>query len=476
LEDNLSDYLDYYRKDIGEKVTIHHLLTHTSGIPSYTKPEFFEKHSRKHFEQKEFIQKFCSDDLEFEPGIEFSYNNSAYFILGAIIEEVTGKTYRKAMQNRVFQPLGMLNSGYDDFNKIIPKRASGYEQQFIRYTNADFLDMSLPYAAGALYSTVGDLYKWDRALYTEKLLSKKYLDSLFHPYEKMGSRAYGYGWFINHESFNGKDTILTISHGGGINGFNTLIYRDVSNKNLVVLLNNTGRAPLGSINEQIFRILYGEDYSYPKKSIARFMYEKLQDQSADKVVELYKTLKKEESESFMFNEQELNQLGYALMNDDRIEAAKTIFKLNIEEYPESYNVYDSMGEAYMKAGEKEKAIEFYKKSLELNPNNENGKEMLKKMGVEIEETKINLSEETLEQYTGKYQLAENFFIDVTREGKELFARATGQQRFQIFPQSETKFYLKVVDAQIEFVKNESGSFNKLILYQGGKEMEGNKVE
>ena len=108
LDAKLSDYLPEYRKDVGDKVTIHHLLTHTSGIPSYTgQPGFQENVSRNPYKVDEFVKKYASGNLEFEPGSKYSYNNSGYFLLGAIIERVTGKPYEQVLKENIFDPLGM---------------------------------------------------------------------------------------------------------------------------------------------------------------------------------------------------------------------------------------------------------------------------------------------------------------------------------------------------------------------------------
>ena len=123
LQAKMTDYLLDYRKDTGEQVTIHHLLTHTSGIPSYTsKPNFFSKTSREYHSVKDFVKNYCSDDLEFTPGEKFSYNNSGYFLLGAIIESVSGKSYESMLQENIFIPLSMTNSGYDQHDRIIDNR------------------------------------------------------------------------------------------------------------------------------------------------------------------------------------------------------------------------------------------------------------------------------------------------------------------------------------------------------------------
>jgi CubicO group peptidase (beta-lactamase class C family) len=127
LDGKLTDYLPYYRKDTGDKITIEMLLTHTSGIPSYTDKEgFFQKESRKFYKPDDFVKEYCSDDLVFEPGKSVAYNNSAYFILGAIIEKVTGTTYEENLKENIFGPLGMKNSGYDLAEPILLKRAAGY--------------------------------------------------------------------------------------------------------------------------------------------------------------------------------------------------------------------------------------------------------------------------------------------------------------------------------------------------------------
>lgn len=142
LDGKITDYLTDYRKDTGEKVTIHQLLNHTSGIPSYTdRRNFMAESSRNPYGVADFIKKFASEDLAFEPGSKFSYNNSGYSILGAIIEKVTGKSYEAVLTERIFKPLGMTNSGYDNFAPLIKHRASGYQKTPDGFVNADYLDI-----------------------------------------------------------------------------------------------------------------------------------------------------------------------------------------------------------------------------------------------------------------------------------------------------------------------------------------------
>ena len=126
--------------------------------------------------------------LDFAPGEKFSYSNSGYVLLGAIIEKLTGRSYEDFVRENIFQPLGMDDSGYDHAGTVLKNRASGYEFPDGKMANAPYVDMSIPHAAGALYSTVVDLYKWDRALYTEKLISKAGLARMFTPFK--GVRRY----------------------------------------------------------------------------------------------------------------------------------------------------------------------------------------------------------------------------------------------------------------------------------------------
>jgi CubicO group peptidase (beta-lactamase class C family) len=384
LEGTLSEYLPYYREDTGKKVTIHHLLTHTSGIPSYTNlPNFMDEVSRDPYGVEEFVRKYCSGDLEFEPGARFNYNNSGYFILGAVIEKIAGRPYEKVLEEKIFKPLGMKNSGYDRHGPIIPDRAAGYEQSLEGYTNAPYLDMSLPYAAGSLYSTAEDLFIWDQALYTDKLLSAKLKELLFKPYVPMGEAAYGYGWGVGKKKLpQSKREVSVISHAGGINGFNTLIERYVDDRHLIVLLNNTGGTSLREMSTAVFRILYNEPFDPPKKSIARTLIVTIREKDLDAAVKQYHELKKTRPNEFDFRPAELNGLGYVLLGEDRFDDAIRIFLLNIEAHPQDANGYDSLAEAYAAEGDKNQAIKNYAKSLELNPNNANAIEQLSRLAKE----------------------------------------------------------------------------------------------
>ena len=377
LDAHITDYLPDYRKDTGSRVTIHQLLNHTSGIPSYTDaPNFFNEVSRDPYSVSDFVKKYASGDLAFEPGSQFAYNNSGYFLLGAIIERVTGKSYEQVLKERILDPLGMKNTGYDHFDTILPKRAAGYEKTPTGYVNAPYLDMSLPYAAGSIYSTVEDLYLWDQALYTDKLLSPQLKELMYKP----GLRNYAYGWNVMKAPLGpAGEPVDIFQHTGGINGFNTIIVRVPSTRGLIVLLNNTGGTKLNEIARNIASIIYDKPYRAPLRDIAETMAATITEKGVEEAVKQYRELKATKGAEYDFGEPQLNTLGYQLLGMKRVREAVEIFKLNVEMYPLSANAYDSLGEAYAEAGDKALAIQNYKKSLELNPQNANAAEALKKL-------------------------------------------------------------------------------------------------
>ena len=385
LDGKITEYIPDYPKATGERVTIHHLLTHTSGIPSYTSmPKFVQELSRTPYTPTDFIKVFRDLPLEFEPGAKFVYNNSGYFLLGVIIEKVKGKTYAQALEERIFKPLGMTNSGYDVPAPILPNRAAGYQKQAGRYVNALYLDMTIPYSAGSLYATVEDLYLWDQALYGDKLLSEKFRTMMFDPRISASgvpgsSKYYAYGWMVGKDAIGTtNDSVYTISHGGSINGFNTLIARIPETKSLVVLLNNTGSAPLGPMAQSIVGILYGKSYAPAKRSVADLLRETIRTSGIEAAVSQFKDLRAKKDENYL-SEFEINSLGYEYLQATKLKEAIEVFKLNVEAFPQSFNVYDSLGEAYAAAGEKELAIKNYEKSLELDPKSRSGIDALKKL-------------------------------------------------------------------------------------------------
>lgn len=467
LDGKLTDYLPDYRKDTGDRVTITHLLNHTSGIPSYTSlPGFFANESRNPYAPAEFIKKFASGDLQFEPGSKYAYNNSGYYLLGAIIEKVTGKPYADVLQERIFTPLGMKATGYDLARPIIPKRASGYQLAGGTYVNAPYLDMTIPFAAGSLYSTVDDLYLWERALYTDRLLPADLKKQLYTP---SPVRDYGFGWAVGKKTLDdGKSEVFTIGHDGGINGFNTVLLRVPEKKELVVLLDNTSRGDkLDGLALSLLSILHGITPKQPLKSAA----DELQSlTSGADIVAKYRELRKTRASEFEFAESDLNNLGYTLLRQGRVDDAIQVFQLNVELYPQSGNPYDSLGEAYAVKGNKELALKNYRRSVELDPKNQNGIDAIARL-----EKPADTTTYPLEAFVGRYQLAPAFILSFFIENGQLVSQATGQPKVALRPLSSNEFAAVGVAARLVF-EMEGPRAKSLTLIQNGREMKAKRID
>jgi CubicO group peptidase (beta-lactamase class C family) len=294
------------------------------------------------------IARFRDRPLEFAPGEKFAYSNSGYFLLGAIIERVSGMSYEDFLKQAIFAPLGMDDSGYDHLATVLPHRAAGYVRQGHVLENAAYLDMAQPYAAGSLYSTVLDLATWDRALRDGRLIPAEAMARMFTPVKN----DYAYGWSVADRSGHRE-----MSHGGGINGFATHILRIPDQGLCVVVLCNVLPANPGHVARDLESIALDEPYKLPH--------------------------------------------------------LRTVAKVDPE-------IYDA--------------------------------------------------------YVGRYELAPERFLTVTREGDHLMAQPTGQGKLEIFPETEADFFLKVADVAITFVKDDQGKVTHLVLHQGGRETRVKRLE
>ncbi len=379
LDGTIREYLPEYPAAQGDQVTIHQLLTHSSGIPSYTGlPRFFNELSRDPSSPMAFLHVFDTLPLEFPPGSQFRYNNSGYFLLGAIIERLTGMPYDQAPKTRILEPLGLNQTSYDWHADIIPERASAYNQTLGGLRHAEYLDMSLPYAAGSMYSTVDDLWRWDQALAAKKLLSAESYRLMETGHIASGAGWYGYGWSIERvDRGSGRDSATAIQHAGGINGFAAMNYRIPEDGIAIIWLDNTSQG--SPLHLQIRQILYGLPYGTPRPSIARALLQVIKSQGAEAGIRQYRDVRTRTPDAFDFSEPELNTLGYALLRGNRVQDAIAIFALNVEMYPAGSNTYDSLGEAYLAAGDTAQARTNYRRSLDLDPQNGNAAAILRQI-------------------------------------------------------------------------------------------------
>lgn len=244
--DNVSKFIPSYK--YGDQIKLHHLLTHSSGIPNITQLPNIKELMKQPTTTEKTIRLIMDLEPEFVPNSKFQYSNSGYILLAYIIEKTTGLTYEDFLSNQIFLPLAMNNSGCDNHKEIIPNRAQGYEYEN-GFVNAEYIDMSFPIGGGNLYSTTEDLFKWDQSLYTERLVTKESLETIFTSH----GFGYGYGWFIDVD----QDRRRTY-HGGGIVGFKNEIIRYVNDRITIIILNNLSTTNLEQIRNDLTRIVFQE--------------------------------------------------------------------------------------------------------------------------------------------------------------------------------------------------------------------------
>ena len=452
VEDDITKYLTDYPTH-GETITIEHLLTHTSGIPSYTGlPEWISR-VREDMTLQTLTGLFKDKPLEFKPGEKWAYNNSGYILLGAIVEKVSGKSYEQFVEEEIFAKLGMKSSRYGHAGEVVPRGVSGYSQggnSGQGFRNAEYLSMTQPYAAGSLMSTVDDLAIWEKALGNEALLKKASLDRMFTPYKlKSGINTY-YGYGIGATDFEGQ---RLIEHGGGIFGFVTHMVR-VPEKGLFVAIlsnNDASETPPGDLSLRIVAKALGQALE-DRKTV------QLDPQTLDGYVGVYR-----------FDEQTTRTITR--------EGSKLFSQRNGSEKREILasakdNFFFTDGGARLlfqrDAQGKVTGASFTPRS---GPE-EKGKKTDEAPAKERQAVKVDPA--LYDAYVGEYELAPTFSIIVTREGDQIFGQATGQPRFELFPESETRFFLKVVDAQVDFVRGADGKVTSLVLHQGGRDMPGKK--
>lgn len=242
LDDKIRKYFPA-APEAWEHITIRHLLSHTSGIQNHVAlPEFLSVFQtnltfQPSLTRDELIKWFFKLPLEFQPGETWAYDNTGYYLLGIVVEQVSGKSYWQFLEERIFHPLGMTATRSTDPRLIVPNRASGYEWKNNSFENRSVLTPFVAFSAGALLSNVEDLARWDAALYSDKLLKKSSLDQMWTTTTTRARAAapfgYGFGWFI--ESYHGHHIV---QHSGGTMGFSSVIYRYVDDRFTVIILTN----------------------------------------------------------------------------------------------------------------------------------------------------------------------------------------------------------------------------------------------
>jgi CubicO group peptidase (beta-lactamase class C family) len=434
----------------GKTVTIEHLLTHTSGIVGYTSLKNFPAVMKTDMPLEQMIGFFKNEPFSFEPGERYEYSNSGYFLLGAIIENVSGMRYADFMAKRIFEPLGMKSTAYEGFERDGAKRVEGYGRSRDGIVVAEAISMAWPYSAGALLSNLDDMATWDAAITAGKLLKPASWKQAFSSYQTADGKptGYGYGWVVR--KMQGHDSI---EHGGGIPGFSTHAMRMPEDKVYVAVLANS-EVPAVRPNylaEKIAAIAIGKPYPEfrPTKVDARLL---------DQLTGIYKIDERSTRIITRAGDQLVAQRTGG-PKSPLLAASETKFQV-----PNSFT--------YVEFTKNDKGVVTHLTVFE------SGQEKIEPRISDkppAEKQAVPLPASIFDTYVGEYQLAPNFILTISREGERFLSQATGQSKLEIFAESETRFFLKVIDAQLQFTRDANGNVTQLTLFQGGREMPAKKI-
>ncbi len=447
LHDEITKFIPDYPTQ-GNKITIEHLLTHTSGIHNFSGMKDPEKKLALDCSPNEVIDFFKNLPMRFSPGTKWEYSNSGYFLLGYIIEKITGKPYSVYLEDNFFKPLGMANSLYANDVRIIKNRVGAYTLGDMGYENSISRNITHVYAAGAIQSTVEDFFKWHQGLHAYKLLKKENLEKALTRYKLTDGKEtdYGYGWRLGcvFES-------PSIWHGGLITGFGAIeIYLPKEDVFVSIFSNCDCNYPK-DIAFTLAALAIGKPYEYQEIPVTNSV---LQEYTG-----LYENQKGQQRIISVSENQLYSQLGRGP-------------KSNIKSYQQDKfyfndNAMFTIAFSRNKNGVVEKlttqkldGIEIWNKTNKPLPD-ENG---------------ILVNEKILETYVGEYEIPSVFTFSITKEAGKLFLQGQGQEKIEMFADTENKFFLKVNDAQLEFVKDDLGKVLKVVMNQGGRQADAKKIK
>lgn len=375
LDKTISDYLPWFDKELGSKITVRQMLAHTSGLKNYTeRADFYDVLAHLEITPEQFAKQYLQDkELLFQPGTKYNYCNTDYYLLGLIIGTVAQKPYEQYIKENIFDKVGMKNSGIDTPSEILDQRARGYEYDFNGYKNARPINMyTSTYSAGALYSTSADMELWMQAMDRNALISEASKKLIYTP----GMTTHGLGVFIGKMN-NG----LVVVRPGAINGFSALTSNFIDDKIHIILLDNSSANRRGNHFEDIagtiYQIVNNKTYELPKIPVSYKMGEVYKLSGILPAIDFYKKIKADSQYNITQSASELNSFGYSLLKSGKNKDALKIFELATKEFPTLANAFDSYAEALTEDGQKQEAIRNYERVLELSPGDNNATKQLK---------------------------------------------------------------------------------------------------
>ncbi|MFD0794923.1 serine hydrolase [Mucilaginibacter litoreus] len=359
LDDKVSKYLPQL-PNWAEKISIRNLLQYTSGLPDVN-----WKTVRGDADNMADLMKLTT--LDFESGTHYAYNNNNVFLQRRIIEKISGMPFNKFVESKLLKPAGMSNSLVDP-DDYTPLMAKSYDNN--RKQGALIYPIT-----GWTVVTLDDFYKWELALENFKLISPASTQILVTPFSPGKQCGLGGGTMQGNQ-------LVFHKHDGISVQYQALLVGNKPKGRMVILMSNNKQNNIFDIDNAIEDILDGKPYVQPKKSILKDFQKQIDTLSGHQILALYHKLKQTNPDEYGFsNETTLNEIGYSLMNAKNIDAAITVFEYNTTLFPQSGNVFDSLGEAYLNKGDKAKALANYKRSLQLDPNNSTAKSVIEKLEV-----------------------------------------------------------------------------------------------
>ena len=468
-----------------KKVTVRRLLSHTAGLSLHGYPGWTKNDRLSTIEESLDGRNNGPGSVEMimEPGTQWKYSGGGYTILQLIVEEVTGQKFEDYIQAAVLNPLGMKSSSYT-IDKMILDNSSFEHDNFGE--QIDF-ELFTAQAAAGLHTTIEDFTKFAYAsLFAYKdnkkynpVLTQKTIEEMLQP-AAASNGSYGLGYQVQNIP---NSTYTLKGHGGANTGWHAFFRVNPETNDGFIMITNGGAGH--NIYRQVFcdwiQWKTGESMGERcniKPSIAAKLKGVIDAEGAVNIASAYDDLKTNKAESYNFSEGIINDFGYYYMRRKETTNAIAIFKLNVDQFPESSNAYDSYAEALLANGNKEDAIINYKKSVELNPANTNAVEILKNLNVDISRLPKTYEVDTtkLDDYIGKYQLAAEFIVTISREDNTLKALPTGQSMVMLTPVSEDKFFVVEVKADVSFNRDANGAIVSMTLNQNGRDTFGLKLK
>lgn len=447
VRDDITKFIPDYPAQ-GNTITIEHLLTHTSGIHNFSGMKDPEKKLALDCTPNEVIDFFKNLPMRFAPGTRWEYSNSGYFLLGYIIENIAGESYAEYLEENFFKPLGMSNSLYASDTRIIKNRVGAYSQGEHGFTNSAPRNITHVFSAGAVQSTVEDLFKWHRAVHSYKLVKKETLDKALRRYKLADGKEadYGYGWRLGYVYES-----PSLWHGGLISGFGTVeMYLPEEDVYVAVFSNCDCNYP-ADIASRLAALAMGKPSEY--KEIL------LDNSTLQEYAGVYENPVGQQRIITVLENQLYSQLGRGPKS--RLKAYQTdMFFLEQDAMVTMEFSRNGKKEIETLVTKRPKGNEVWSKTHRPMPS-ENG---------------ISVDGKILETYVGEYEIPSVFTFAVTKEQGRLFLQGAGQDKIEMFADTESTFFVKVNDAQLEFVKDDAGRITKAILNQGGRQAEAKKTK